>query len=200
MIPAWRQDGFKSKFENEEIKLLYSQYFFKQKMEMVVQLLIVLAINTFILIILYFAHQKTWYHLLILVLVFFFICIVALIKLCNTRTYSMRNLTIVSLGIWLLQVLLLFMLVVITPPEQRTPSDHTALVVFITFVTYTMLPLSLLNTVLLGIIIAFLHCLIFSLVANRGTESLYRQVSYIIIYELSYHIRDFSISYIVTYK
>ena len=145
-------------------------------MEMVVQLLIVLAINAFIFIILYFANAKHWLGLLILVLVVFFICIIMLIELINSRSYSTNHLTLVSVCIWLLQCLMLFALVGITPAEQRTPSDHMALVVFITFVTYTMLPLSLIHTVILGLFLAFAHALVISLLAKRNVEHLDRQV------------------------
>ncbi|XP_063678873.1 adenylate cyclase type 5-like isoform X3 [Bolinopsis microptera] len=157
VIPAWRTDGIKSKFENREIKLLYSQYFFKQKMEMVVLLLIVLCINSLLFIVLYFINKKDWTHLLILVVVVFIACIILLIELLNSRTRSTKHLTLISFIIWLLQCVLLFSLAGIRQQTYRTPSDDVALVVFITFVTYTMLPLRLIHTVILGVILAIAH-------------------------------------------
>eukprot|EP00116_Pleurobrachia_bachei_P005529 sb/3465791/ len=183
VIPAWRADGFKSKFENDEIKLLYSQYFFKQKLDMVVKFIIVLGLNALLFFIFYFAHSKKFLELLILVIVVFFICIVMFIELINTRSYSTKHLTLMSIAIWTVQCIMLYALIFFIPADQRTPSDHVALVVFITFVTYTMLPLSLIYTVALGLLLALSHALVTGLCAKQDTEHFSRQlIANILVY------------------
>lgn len=160
-----------SEFQNREIKQLYSQYFFKQKMEMVVLLLIVLCINSLLLIVLYFSNHKDWHHLLILVVVVGIACIILLIELLNSRTRSTKHLTLISFLIWLLQCVMLFSLAGIRPERFRTPSDDVALVVFVTFVTYTMLPLRLIHTVILGVLLAVAHAAtVYGLAADKSKK------------------------------
>ena len=165
-------------FQSKEVKVLYSQYFFKQKMEMVVLLLVVLAINALLLLILYFANDKNWPQLRNLVISVFVICIIIfIVELMNSGSYTTKHLTLVSLCIWFLQVSMLFVIVALTSAEHRTPSDHIALVVFITFVTYTMLPLSLIYTFILGVLLALAHALIITLLPHKNVEDLDKQVS-----------------------
>lgn len=167
-------------------------------MEMVFQLLIVLAINAFVFIILYFSNKKHWIPLLVLVFIVFIICIIMLVlanaltnhntvKMANeteqqitaqyfSRLFSDRYLTLFSIAIWLLQCLLLFSLIIITPAGERTPTDHMALAVFITFVTYTMLPLSLIHTAILGLFLALCHVIVISLLSEKTNSQITRQV------------------------
>ncbi|XP_033126053.1 adenylate cyclase type 2-like [Anneissia japonica] len=164
---GWSLRHLQRKFKGMDIEELYEKYCLWLKNALLSLFCLMGLLNATCMLVLNIIYHKNHLHwdqlsLLIISTILFLIFFI----ITNIETIVRGLMLTVSVIVWL--IILLSTYVLIALQKTHYPIDEVGTIMFITILVYTMLPLSRLQAVGIGVITCFPHVVILAVLSNQG--------------------------------